>query len=290
MAIVIPAHNEERFIGRCLHSCINQTSLPDEIIVVNNKSTDNTRAIVHYYQNENPHIKIRLLDQNYVQGLIPTRNAGFDHARSDIIGRIDADSIITNEWVKTLRWRFRDAGVAAATGPVFYYDMPLRRIGFWLDHMVRNTLRRYAKDQRFLYGANMAIRASAWWAIRRLVAPDREDRLHEDIDIALTLFKNGYEIAYDRMMVAGISARRMESSSNDFYRYTTRYLATTKAHDADSHIAYAVMGILLAGYPILRATRFFYRPEDYRSVGWKSIVWLPEIYDDHDELESAPGR
>ncbi|HTX95431.1 MAG TPA: glycosyltransferase [Mycobacterium sp.] len=58
VAIVIPAHNEERFIGKRLASCIDQTSLPDEIIVVNNRSTDGTASVVRRYQAEQPHIDV----------------------------------------------------------------------------------------------------------------------------------------------------------------------------------------------------------------------------------------
>ncbi|BCI90958.1 hypothetical protein NIIDMKKI_61640 [Mycobacterium kansasii] len=131
VAIVIPAYNEGRIIGRCLESCIAQTSAPDEIIVVNNKSTDDTLAVVRRYQRRHRQLNIRLLEQNDHQGLIPTRNHGFDHARSDVIGRIDADTVIADDWVATIRRRFANPAVAAATGPVFYHDMPLQRLGFW---------------------------------------------------------------------------------------------------------------------------------------------------------------
>lgn len=130
VAIVIPAYNEERFIGRCLASCLCQTSLPDEIIVVNNRSTDDTATIVRRFQAQNRHIDIRLLTQDEYQGIAPTRNYGFDRVRSTVIGRIDADSRLAPDWVETIRRRFRDPAVDAVTGPVWYYDMPLRQRSF----------------------------------------------------------------------------------------------------------------------------------------------------------------
>ena len=117
VTIVIPAYNEERFIGRCLDSCIDQSSAPEEIIVVNNRSTDNTASVVRRYQEAYPHVDIRLLDQNEYQGLAPTRNYGLDHAKSDVVGRIDADSIISNDWVEAIRRRFQDPAIDAASGP-----------------------------------------------------------------------------------------------------------------------------------------------------------------------------
>lgn len=264
VAIVIPAYNESRIIGRCLESCIAQTSAPDEIIVVNNKSTDDTLAVVRRYQKHHRQLNIRVLEQNAHQGLIPTRNHGFDHARSDVIGRIDADTIIAADWVETLRRRFTNPAVAAATGPVFYHDMPLRRFGFWGDHRIRSYLERHSTDQRFLLGANMAIRNSAWRAIRQLAHRDPEDLLHEDIDLALTLFKNDLKIAYEPTMVAGISGRRLEAPVLDFYRYITRYTRTTTAHGVKSWTALLTMAILLLVYLLFRPVRFYYDGENHR--------------------------
>ncbi|MGH7245483.1 MAG: glycosyltransferase family 2 protein, partial [Candidatus Levyibacteriota bacterium] len=43
VSVVIPAFNEEKIIGKCLSAFVaQQTSMPFEIIVVNNNSTDNT--------------------------------------------------------------------------------------------------------------------------------------------------------------------------------------------------------------------------------------------------------
>lgn len=264
VAIVIPAYNEERFIGRCLDTCIDQTSVADEIIVVNNKSTDATASIVRRYQAEYPHLNIRLLEQNEYQGIAPTRNCGFDAARSDIIGRIDADSLLAQDWVETVRRRFADPAVDAATGPVLYYDMPMRGLFFRIDHTTRARLQRRSTDQRFLLGANMALRARAWRTVRDQTLLDLEDRLHEDIDLAVVLFKNDFEVAYEPTLVAGMSGRRVESCTRDFYRYSMRYLRTTKAHDVKSGTALLTIFILLALYPLIRMLRFFYDVENNR--------------------------
>ncbi|MFN5772898.1 glycosyltransferase family 2 protein, partial [Flavobacterium sp.] len=48
-AVVIPTYNEEAFIGQTLASLMAQTQLPEQIIVVNDGSTDNTAAIVESF-------------------------------------------------------------------------------------------------------------------------------------------------------------------------------------------------------------------------------------------------
>ncbi len=139
VGIVIPAYNEEDSIARCLDTCMNQTSPPEEIIVVDNNSTDKTVEIVKDYQDKHPDAHIRLIYEK-AQGRTPARNAGFNASRSDVIGRIDADSIIDKTWVAAVRQAFLPDHVAAATGPVQYYDMPLQKAGFQIDDKIRNTL------------------------------------------------------------------------------------------------------------------------------------------------------
>ncbi|WP_261859514.1 glycosyltransferase [Mycobacterium montefiorense] len=277
VAIVIPAYNEERFIGRCLEACLNQTSRPDEIIVVNNRSTDGTASIVRRYQAGQPRTDIRLIDQNEVQGIAPTRNRGFDDARSDVIGRIDADSVIASDWVQTIRGRFRDPVIDAATGPVIYYDMPMRGLFLRIDRTVRAWLQFSCKDQRFLLGANMAIRASAWRAVRQLTRLDPEDLLHEDIDLAVTLFKNDFEVAYEPTLVAGMSGRRVECLPREFYRYATRYTRTIRAHGVKSGPARLTVAILLLGYFPARMLRFCYDVDKLRFTTTKLRATLGEL-------------
>src|ERR1700722_6813890 len=262
VTIVIPAYNEERSIGKCLESCIDQTSGPDEIIVVNNRSTDDTASVVRRYQEANPDIDIRLIDQNEYQGIAPTRNCGFDLAQGDIISRTDGDSIVANDWVETIRRRFEDPDIDATSGPIVFYDMPFRSFLFWLDCMLREKVQSKAKNERFLIGANMAIRAQAWKSVRHLTQLDLEDKLHEDVDLALTLFKNDFEIVYDAGMVAGMSADRVESSLPDFYRYVTRYTRTTNLHGIKSPAAWTSIVTLLALYYPFRTLRFFYDLEN----------------------------
>ena len=106
MSIVIPAYNEESVIRQCLIAAVYQSVPAHEIIVVDNMSTDRTAAIVRQMQQEYPESPIILLSQDRDQGLIPTRNFGLDHATGDILGRIDADSVLEPDWVEQVQKAF----------------------------------------------------------------------------------------------------------------------------------------------------------------------------------------
>ena len=71
VSIIIPAYNEESVIRQCLIAAIYQSVPADEIIVVDNRSTDRTAQIVQQMQQEYPESPIILLSQDNAQGLDP---------------------------------------------------------------------------------------------------------------------------------------------------------------------------------------------------------------------------
>ena len=48
--IIIPVYNEELHIENCINSFINQSHKPDQILIVNDNSTDNTENVLKKYQ------------------------------------------------------------------------------------------------------------------------------------------------------------------------------------------------------------------------------------------------
>lgn len=150
---------------------------------------------------------------------------------------------------------FADPDVAAGTGPVIYYDMPLRRFGHKADDALRRSMIKIARQYRLLFGSNMAIRRTAWADIRGEVCRDEADEFHEDIDISVHLHEHGLKVAYSSAMVAGMSARRIDDSPRKYYQYVTRFERTFKAHGVKNVGVRAPMLVFLAIYPPLRAVR-----------------------------------
>jgi glycosyltransferase involved in cell wall biosynthesis len=255
VSIVIPAYNEEASIRACVTAAIFQTSPASEIIVVDNKSTDGTAEIVAAIQREHPESPVVYFQQNEEQGLVPTRNFGLDRAQGSVIGRIDADSVIEPNWVEEVQKAFTDESVAAATGPVLYYDMPLRRFGLKADDQVRRIILKLSRDYHFLFGSNMAIRRTAWLAIRDQTCRDEGDELHEDIDLSVHLAQNDLAVAYVPTMVSGMSARRLEDSPRDYAYYVRRFERTYARHGLMQPVLRAPMLVFFAIYPFLKPVR-----------------------------------
>jgi len=118
VSVVIPVYNEEKYIERCLESLQNQQEKADEIIIVNNNSTDKTYDLAKKY----PVTIIR----EPIQGITFARNRGFNTARGDIIARSDADTIIPSDWIKKIKANFQKNKIDALGGTCIFYDFPLQ--------------------------------------------------------------------------------------------------------------------------------------------------------------------
>lgn len=109
VSVVIPALNEERFIGSCLRALRAQT-VPAEVIVVDNGSTDGTVEISRALAD-----RVIIVPDVGIAGL---RQAGAEAASNDIIVTTDSDTVAPPEWLENLLRHFSDMDVAAAGGPV----------------------------------------------------------------------------------------------------------------------------------------------------------------------------
>ena len=267
VSIVIPAWNESERIRDCLLNATRQTVMPHEVLVIDNMSTDNTCAIVEQFIAEHPEAPVKLLHQNEEQGLIPTRDFGFNHATGDILGRFDADCMIKPDWVEVVTGIFtEDPDAMGATGPVMYYDMPSRHFGLRQDNSIRKRIYQADGGQPLLFGSNMALRASAWHTVANEVCRDKSDVMHEDIDISLHLMGKDLKTVYSPRMIAGISARRMDTSPSSFLTYMRRFRNTFDAHPQHSRNHKPEITIT-ALYPI---TPFF-------SPVWQKILNTADI-------------
>jgi glycosyltransferase involved in cell wall biosynthesis len=85
----MPVYNAEKYLKSAIDSILNQTYKNFELIIINDGSTDNSRAIVSSYRNE----RIKIIDNEKNRGLIFSLNKGIDSVSGKYIARMDADDI-----------------------------------------------------------------------------------------------------------------------------------------------------------------------------------------------------
>ena len=200
ISLVIPAYNEERHLKACLDAVAAQTDMPYEVIVVDNNSTDKTAKIAGSYP------FVRLVKESR-QGITFANEAGFKAATSELIGRIDADTILEANWI-AVAMKFLDTypDVAAITGKCYFYDFPFRRTASALHASVYHHLQKWIAGTDILWGSNMIVRRQAWEVIR--ADCHYGHGINEDIDMSLQLRLHRLKVKRIMTLVANVSLRR----------------------------------------------------------------------------------
>lgn len=89
ISVIIPTYNRVRYLKRAMDSVIDQTLQPDELIIVDDGSMDNTSEVVEHVAHR-AKFSVQLLQQEN-KGASAARNLGIAHARGDILCFLDSD-------------------------------------------------------------------------------------------------------------------------------------------------------------------------------------------------------
>jgi poly-beta-1,6-N-acetyl-D-glucosamine synthase len=96
ISVIIPAHNEEKVIGALLDSLLMQSRLPDEIVVVCDSCTDNTRSVVVEYARQTAETGVIIhAEEGLYRDIAGSRNHGLIHSQGDILICLDSDTALT---------------------------------------------------------------------------------------------------------------------------------------------------------------------------------------------------
>ena len=116
ISVIVCAYNEASVLPACLHSLLAQTRPADEILVVNNASTDATRTVAEAVRG------VHVVDEP-TKGLVVAREAGRRLARGDVVAYLDADCRAPVWWLERIERRFRKyPALVGVTGPYRFYD------------------------------------------------------------------------------------------------------------------------------------------------------------------------
>lgn len=185
LSVIVCAFNEEHYVAACLHSLLAQSRLPDEIILVNNASTDRTAAVARGIPG------VIVVDEAR-KGLVKAREAGRLAATGDVLCYLDADCRAPLQWLERVERRFVGAPkVVAVTGPYRFYDwdlwgrLLLRGHDLVLAPLTHVLVQYVMRIGAILYGGNFAVRREA---LARIGGFDTSIEFHgEDTNLARRL-------------------------------------------------------------------------------------------------------
>ena len=202
---IVCAYNESRHLPACLYSLLAQTRPPDEILVINNASTDETGAVARAIPG------VRVVDEP-AKGLVIAREAARRLARSEVLAYVDADCRAPIQWLERIEARLEQSPDAVAvTGPYRFYDWDWsgRTLIRLYDRIVapatHGLVHHLLKIGAILYGGNFAVRREA---LAQIGGFDRRVEFHgEDTNLGRRLTPVG-RIEVARECWVWTSARR----------------------------------------------------------------------------------
>ncbi len=222
VSVVIPVKDDDRELRRCLTALEAQSLRPDEIIVVDNRSADDSADVAR-----DAGARVIRCD---TPGIPAAASRGYDAAHGDVILRLDADCIPAEEWVEVMVDAFqRRPDVAAFTGGAAFIDGPprLRSVAAAVYLGSYLAVGFAALGHPPLFGSNLAFRRDAWNEVRRGV--HRLDaRVHDDLDLAFHLGER-HRIALVTGTTMGISMRPF-FDARSFRRRLARGFHTVISH------------------------------------------------------------
>jgi cellulose synthase/poly-beta-1,6-N-acetylglucosamine synthase-like glycosyltransferase len=200
-SVVVPVRNDGRALRCCLEALERQTIAADEVIVVDNGSSDESVSVARERG-------VVLLHEGRV-GIAAAAAHGYDAARSDLILRLDADSVPPPDWIERVVDRFaREPGLDALSGPGEFTAVPERlrqaTTGWYWRFYFERLRRRVGAAP--LFGSNLAVRAAAWRQVSDSVHRD-DAGVHDDLDLSIHLVEAGSRLALDPGLRMPVSAR-----------------------------------------------------------------------------------
>jgi glycosyltransferase involved in cell wall biosynthesis len=193
-SIILPAHNEEKFIENALQSIVQQTYLPKEVIVVNDNSTDSTEEIVRGFVLKYPFIQMIHSESTQTthepgSKIVHAFYKGFEKLSSDwdVIVKLDADVILPPNYFQEIIQEFqRNPTIGIAGGLAM-----IEQKGEWIfekignKKQVRGPFKAYSKACFEKIGGLK--RSIGWDTVDELLAKyyGFEVKVREDLHIKL---------------------------------------------------------------------------------------------------------
>jgi glycosyltransferase involved in cell wall biosynthesis len=230
-SFVVPVLNGERYISRCLEHIVAEMSPEDELIVVDNGSTDHTVSIVKEFS------QVHLLECPKLT-ISALRNRGAATATKGTLAFIDSDCLVCPGWRQAAVKVLSDPAVNV-TGSV--YDLP--ESPSWVEEAFCSVRKATPADTHVLFGGNLVVNRHVFISIDGFNEKLITD---EDSDICLRLRAKGQRIWEDpnvRVIHLG-NAKTLKQFYRKVKWQSTSILETTFSQKLDKPMAMTLLFML----------------------------------------------
>ena len=187
VSLYVPCYNAGRYIEKCLEGVFNQSRIPDEVIIVDDGSTDDTSEVAKRFP-------VKLVSHECNKGLAAARNTGVRCAKHELVASIDADCIPKHDWLERLLSCMTSADVAGSGGRLVETNTRALPDRWRTLHMIQHRGPNLIDHSDFLFGHSTLFRKGA---LERVGLYNESLRTNnEDEYICQRLLGAGYSLVY----------------------------------------------------------------------------------------------
>lgn len=214
ISVIVPNYNGISMLKNCLDSLLNHDRKPDQIVVVDNGSTDGSAAEV---QSSYPAVTLVPLSTN--TGFTGANNAGLTASEGELIVLLNNDCIVEPGWLRSLEHRMEESEVAAVTSSMRNIaDLNIMdSAGGEIDWMCfSRDIGKGMGAECFTRPMDLPFPCGGAVMIRRSALPDQSTLFwnklfiyQEDLDLGFELLRTGWKVVYE----PGAVVRHMHSAT-----------------------------------------------------------------------------
>lgn len=188
VSVYVPCYNVARYIERVLFGLLTQEHRPDEILIIDDGTPDNTIEIAQKYP-----VTIIRHDRN--RGLSAARNTAFHAARNEWVAAVDADVVATPNWLQLLAEKVVEQPyLTGLMGCLIEGNQEKLADRYRTIRLAQNWGTESISNPPFLFGANTMFRKSAVLAVGGFEEKYRTNG--EDVLMSQKLYRAGAQLFY----------------------------------------------------------------------------------------------
>lgn len=188
VTVYIPAYNVANFLALAIESILTQLQPPDEILVIDDGSQDQSVEIASRYP------QVTVIRHGTNRGLAAARNTAMRAARNELVASLDADCVADPAWLAELGRSLSEPHIAGIGGKLIEGVQHTTSDRWRAVHMPQHWGDLPLRNPAFLFGCNNLFRKSA---VLSVGGYDERMRTNgEDTDICARLREKGWELLY----------------------------------------------------------------------------------------------
>lgn len=216
VSLYIPAYNAEKTIRFSLEAILNQTFKFNEIIVINDCSTDKTLEVISSFKNQ-----IKIINNNLNRGLGYCRNYAISISQNNLVASIDADVVPDKNWLENLLNDHKNNNSSYTGGKLIEKNIDKNIFNKWRSiHLIQNWGDKSFKNPPFVFGCNNILNKEV---ISKIGLYDEDLKTNgEDVAFSKKLSESDISTYYsERAYCFHIQHDNLISLSKRYWRYKT---------------------------------------------------------------------